>query len=149
MLTRDNYTYTIYIWGVETSFMDTIQVKHTWNTNTQSGNDEHLCRYWDSQLWEHLNGLVQDCSISSVLTMETLQSFTKPSILSLYWEFLHWEDNLFILKWPSVSCMMQHVRRKSNLSSMYKGNKILGHNESIVMLKGKGNLNSKVTANAL
>ena len=36
--------------------------------------------------YDHFNGLVQDCSISSALAMENIQSCTKPSILSPHWE---------------------------------------------------------------
>ena len=35
---------------------------------------------WQWQVQDHIDGLVQDCSISSVLAMEILQSCTKPSI---------------------------------------------------------------------
>ena len=34
-------------------------------------------------LWPHINGLVQDCDISSMLAMEILQPYTKPSIYTL------------------------------------------------------------------
>ena len=32
---------------------------------------------------DHIDGLVQDCSISSVLAMEILQSCTRPSIFNI------------------------------------------------------------------
>ena len=39
---------------------------------------------WRSLLLSHNNGLVQDCSISSALALEMLQSCTKPLI---YWQY--------------------------------------------------------------
>ena len=44
--------------------------------NNRSG-IPHTC-FWHSS--HHINGLVQDCSNSSALAMELLQSWTKPSI---------------------------------------------------------------------
>ena len=49
----------------------------------------------------YIDGLVQDCSISSALAMEILQSCTKPSILSIQWGFLWWQDSIFILNQTS------------------------------------------------
>ena len=43
----------------------------------------------------HIDGPVQHCSISIANALEILQSFTKPSLLSLYWESLELE------KWSS------------------------------------------------
>ena len=46
------------------------------------------------QVMHHIDGLVQDCSISSALAMELLQSCTKPSILgifvSVFWNYEIW-----------------------------------------------------------
>ena len=36
--------------------------------------------FWLFMSLKHIDGLMQDCSISSSLAMEILQSFTKPSI---------------------------------------------------------------------
>ena len=37
-----------------------------------------------------INGLVHDCSISSVLAMEILQSYTKPSIYDFMFPDINW-----------------------------------------------------------
>ena len=59
-------------------------------------NEDELCLWWVQSLiyvkpaslqccvQYHVDGLVQDCSNSSVLTMELLQSCTKPSMLYCY-----------------------------------------------------------------
>ena len=39
--------------------------------------------------YQYIDGLAQDCSISIANTLEILQSCTKPSILTLWWEFLY------------------------------------------------------------
>ena len=39
-----------------------------------------LHEIWEAEFCSHINGLVQDCSNSSALVMELLQSCTKPSI---------------------------------------------------------------------
>ena len=39
-----------------------------------------MSTWWLQMSWCHINGLVQDCSISSAVAMEILQSCTKPSI---------------------------------------------------------------------
>ena len=64
-------------------------------------------------LWDHLDGLAQDCSNSSALAMELLQSCAKPSILSLYWTSLLWKESIFILRWTKMI---------SQPSYLYNGN---------------------------
>ena len=49
---------------------DVIDIVHRWFSNSMAFN-------WSSH---YLNGLVQDCSDSSALALELLQSCTKPSI---------------------------------------------------------------------
>ena len=53
-------------------------------------------RWWQNPL----DCLLQDCSNSSALAMEFMQSFTKPLILSLSWEFLFRQHPIFISKQP-------------------------------------------------
>ena len=63
-------------------------------------NQFHFCNFLNKAIFEflvnrpvyifyhtsHIDGLVQDCSNSSALAMELLQSCTKPSILLFYTE---------------------------------------------------------------
>ena len=55
---------------------------------------------------ESCNGLVQDCSISNVLAMEILQSWTKPSILNAH---------LRIKQLRGLSCLSEIGRNLYNL----------------------------------
>ena len=49
----------------------------------EEGDDEVRLRYKELFVIKvYIDGLVQDCNISSALTMEILQSCTKPSILT-------------------------------------------------------------------
>ena len=63
---------------------------------------DHLSRYRDSQYKDKINGLRQACSISSALKMEIQISHQDgfATILSLWWEFLYWQEGIFILRWP-------------------------------------------------
>ena len=45
-----------------------------------------------SGLVSYIDGLVQDCSNSSALAMELLQSYTKPSIWSSLLHIIYWEQ---------------------------------------------------------
>ena len=53
-----------------------------------------IANHFKSDFMHHFDGLVQDCSISSALAMEILQSCTKPSILdifvSVFWNYEIW-----------------------------------------------------------
>ena len=74
-------------------------LKHIWNRHPIA----HLwgramgclfCKFkvWSNHLWKlqhDIDGLVQDCSISSALAMEILQSCTKPSICIVWKEDIH------------------------------------------------------------
>ena len=51
----------------------------------------------------HIDGLVQDCSISSALVMEILQPCTKPSIWAFCWRFWGCTQPHTLLRWCSGS----------------------------------------------
>ena len=61
--------------------------------------------------WDLLNRLGQDCSYSISNILELSQSCGKPSILRLWWEFPHWQNCVFILKWspPQLSYHHEYV----------------------------------------
>ena len=52
------------------------------------------------KIYDHIDGLVQDCSISSALAMEILQSCTKPLILGHHFTIMTIVD----LLWPAQIC---------------------------------------------
>ena len=52
----------------------------------------NLCSTISYKIHRCINGLVQDCNISSALAMEILQSCTNPSIFSFSVIFQHWDD---------------------------------------------------------
>ena len=66
--------------------------------------------YFNDTQGHRINGLVQDCSISSASALETLQSCTKPLInIKVYWYLLsnwfasgQWQVSLFC--WVAISC---------------------------------------------
>ena len=85
---------------------------------------------------EHIDGLVQNCSISSVLAMEILQSCTKPSISSLTWNLQNTPNDSPL----RVRYGMSHNEYYGS-KCMIKGHKFISVcNYNIVYLQN-GNLN--------
>ena len=58
----------------------------TWTNDKLQPGSLHISH--QTSLSEHIDSWVQDCSISSALAMETLQSWTKPSIF----KFRHFQE---------------------------------------------------------
>ena len=58
----------------------------------QDSEGQLLRLQWNTR--KYINGIVQDCSISSVLAMEILQSSTKPLIFWLATKEADWRESL-------------------------------------------------------
>ena len=65
-------------------FSDMLNTKLRWKTKTKEmkpiypTNSHNFIGVWDIIILQYIDGLVQDCSISTALAMEIMQSCTKP-----------------------------------------------------------------------
>ena len=63
---------------------------------------------------EHIDGLVQDCSNSSALAMELLQSCTKPSVWNqsvrtIVWRAMIYTNHMIMLKKYTASLLIMYI----------------------------------------
>ena len=82
-------------------------------------NDEVIfvsCVSWDCMPFKYIDGLVQNCRISSALAMEIMQSCTKPSVRNLVCIYvcIYWQMSLLI-NW--CLCMMYISCKLDTMSS--------------------------------
>ena len=72
-----------------TLFLKVMARCHQASSHYELSQGQYKFTNWDSfkKMFKHINGLVQDCSNSSALAMELLQSCTKPWIYWFGWSF--------------------------------------------------------------
>ena len=78
-----------------------------------------LIKHTSYQLEQHIDGLVQDCSIAITNALATLQSCTEPSMLSFSCA-IHGHMKLWLIDWICMISFRQHCDFGSQASNIYE-----------------------------